>query len=242
MLNIAIVEDERDAAELLKAYLERYSREKGVPCRSVWFDNPINFLSKYNASFDLVLLDIELPDMNGMDAARKMREMDGSIALIFVTNMAQYAISGYEVDADDFVVKPVSYYDFVLKLDRVLKKITVKEEAKITVNNDGAVKYIAVKNVRYVEVIKHKLLYHTLDGNFEVRGTLKKAEPLLLENNFRKCNNYCLVNLLYVSGLKGYALTVSYGHGSNKADEIMVSHPRKKDFVKALNLYLGEKA
>lgn len=241
MLNIAIVEDEREAMETLKAYLERFSSERGIPCRPIWFDNPINFLSKYNSSYDLVLLDIELPDLNGMDAARKLREMDGGVALIFVTNMAQYAINGYEVDADDFVVKPVSYFDFAMKLDRVLKKIDVKSDAKIAVSNDGAVKYIAVKDIRYVEVIKHKLLYHTHDGSFEIRGTLKKAEPILLENNFVKCNNYCMVNLPYVSGVKGYVLTVSYGHGSKKFDELLISHPRKKEFVKALNRYLGEK-
>lgn len=241
MVNVAIVEDERGAMEVIESYLLRYSKEKQEEFHSVWFDNPINFLTNYNMNYELVLLDIELPDMNGMDVARKMREMDSTVTLIFVTNMAQYAISGYEVDADDFVVKPVSYHDFALKLERVLKKIKKKDDAKIILNYDGEVKFMPAKNVRFIEVIKHKLIYHTLDGNFEMRGSLKKIAPMLLENGFAKCNNYCLVNLRYVSGVKGYTLFVSFGGLQDGQDEILISHPRKKDFARALNDYLGEK-
>lgn len=243
MIKIAIVEDEKGAMEVIQAHLERYSKEHGLAYDLVWFDNPINFLMRYGSDFELIFLDIELPDLNGMDVAQKIREVDSGIALVFVTNMAQYAIKGYEVDADDFIVKPVAYHDFALKFDRVLKKISIKQdESKIAVNCEGMTKSIEIKTIRYVEVIKHKLIYHTIDEDFEVRGTLSKAESLLLEKNFIKCNKYCLVNLRYVSGIKGYTATVIYGRGKkDKVDEILVSHPRKKDFLKALNKYLGDR-
>lgn len=240
MIRIAMVEDETAAMESIQTYLDKFSKEKGLNCQLVWFDNPVDFLSKYDKDFDLVLMDIKLPDMNGMEAARKLREMDDSVALIFVTNMAQFAIKGYEVDAVDFIVKPVTYYDFALKFARVVKKIDASDEMKISVVNKGSAKYIAAKDVCFVEVIKHKLLYHTADGVYEVRGTLKKAEETLISNGFAKCNNYCLVNLRCVLGVKGYVLTVSTGHGAKEREEIMISHPRKKAFVTALNEFLRE--
>ena len=123
MLQVALVEDSGDAAETVKAYLDRLSAEKGLECRLVWFDNPVNFLEKYSVDYDIIMLDIQMPGMNGMDLARKIRERNATVPLIFITNMAQYAIKGYEVDASDFIVKPVSYFDFALKFERVVKKL-----------------------------------------------------------------------------------------------------------------------
>lgn len=234
MINVAIVEDEKNAAELLAGYLETYTRERSVGFHTVCFDNPITFLSNYKSNFDLVLMDIEMPDMNGMDAARKMRELDRAVTLIFVTNMAQFAIKGYEVDAFDFVVKPVSYFDFALKLSRAVERIRSRSEVKIPIAVDDAVKYVTPNDLMYVEVIKHRVIYHTTEGALESYGTLKKIEPVLLSADFAKCNNCYLVNLRYVTGIKGFSVTVG-------GDELQISHPKKKEFVKALNDYLGEK-
>ena len=144
ILNVAIIEDERSAMEELKECLDTYAKARRMECRVFWWENPIDFIEKYGSEFDLVLLDIELPDMNGMDVAGKLRAMDGEVALIFVTNMAQYAIRGYEVDADDFIVKPVSYFDFAMKLDRIMRRLRGKKEARIVASNDGVTKHIPV--------------------------------------------------------------------------------------------------
>lgn len=239
MLHVAIVDDDNKIADLLKSFLKQYTDDGKATFGVDWYANPVEFLSSYTNRYDLVFLDIELPEMNGMDVAHKMREMDTSVALIFVTNMRQYAINGYEVDADDFIVKPVTYYDFAMKLDRVLKKLEKKEEIKVTINVDGVVKYIPIDTIRYVEVCHHKLSYHTSEGTFETRGSLNKIEALFLENNFSRCNNYCLVNLRYVTGIEGHTLFVGYGRASNDTEQISISYPRKKEFVASLNRYLG---
>lgn len=239
VINVVIVEDESSAMEVLQTFLDRYTKEKQTEFNVVWFDNPVNFLANYKPNFDLILLDIELPEFNGMETARKIRDIDSSVALIFVTNMAQYAVSGYEVDADDFIVKPVSYHDFVLKLERVLKKINNKDDAKIAVAGDGEIRYLVLRDIRYVEVIKHKLIYHTIEKDFEVRGSLNKIESLCAENDFLQCNKYCIVNPRFVAGVHGHTLTMTYGRNfPGKYDELQISHPRRKDFVKSLNDYL----
>ncbi len=244
MLRVALIEDEPQAKDVMNAHLERYSREKNVPCQLVWFGNGLEFLAAYNKNFDVVLLDIKLPDINGMETARKLRAIDPDVALVFVTNMAQFAIKGYEVDAADFMVKPVSYYDFAMKFEHVLKHIDFDGDVKIKLMNKGEVKYLSARDVRYVEVIRHSLIFHTgVGGGYETRGTLKKLEEELTPAaGFVRCNNYCLVNLRYVTGITGYELYISSGVAANERETLMISHPRKKGFVTALNEYLREHA
>ena len=239
MVRIALIEDESDAMNTVKEYLEKYSSEAGTEYRMSWYTDPREFLAEYTANaFDLVFMDIKLPGMNGMTAAQKLRSIDSSVVLVFITNMAQFAIKGYEVDATDFMVKTLSYHDFSLKFARVLKKIKNNRDVTIAVTGKGTVKYIPAKEVVYVEVVKHQLYYHSPEGVYEVRGTMKKAEEDLGRLGFARCNNYCLVNLRYVTGVVGFDLTVSLG--GNSHETLVISHPRKKDFVKALNEYLGE--
>ena len=133
MLNIAIVEDDPQAAGLLTDYLDRYAQERGISCNSVIFNDAVDFLTGYKASFDLVFMDIELPGLDGMEAARRLREMDRSVILIFVTNMANFAVKGYEVDALDFIVKPVTYFPFSIKLDRAVKRLESRQERELVV-------------------------------------------------------------------------------------------------------------
>ena len=115
----------------------------------------------------------------------------------------------------------------------------MREVPKIAIKNEGMTRYIAINTIRYVEVFRHRLVYHTCDGSIEARGSLNKIEPLLTANNFERCNSCYLVNLKYVMGIEGYTLFVGYGQNSKKMDELSVSHPRKKDFIAALNKYLG---
>lgn len=232
MKNIAIVEDEQGAADLLISYLDRYSKASGEQFNAVRFADPIAFLENYKATFDIVFMDIEMPNMNGMEAAEKMRRVDSRTILIFVTNMAQYAVNGYAVDALDFIVKPVTYANFALKMRRAVERLKDSDEVKMTVNTENGVICVAASQIKYIEVYNHKLVYHLTDTNLTAYGQLKKAEKLLPKNSFCRCNNCFLVNLRYVTALKGYTVVLG-------GEELPVSHGKRKDFMKALADYLG---
>lgn len=137
MIEIAMVEDEAEAADLLRSYIDRYSKENEKMFAVTRYDSAIAFLTDYKPKFDLIFMDIELPDLNGMEASRKLREIDRTTALIFVTNMAQFAIKGYEVEALDFVVKPVSYYNFALKMQKAIDRIESNREREIHITLVG---------------------------------------------------------------------------------------------------------
>lgn len=134
MIRTVIVEDDDAAAELLAGYLDRYGGEHGETFSSVRYDNAVTFLEKYASDADIVFMDIEMEDLDGMKAAAKLRERDRSVTLIFVTNMAQFAIKGYEVDALDFIVKPVGYHDFAFRLKKAVARIRANEEKYVSVN------------------------------------------------------------------------------------------------------------
>lgn len=93
-IKVIIVEDEKDAADLLQQYLLRYGEAKSVEFDVRRYSDATSFLSNYNNSADLIFMDIELPDGDGMSAVAKIRERDNEVTVIFVTNMSQYAVKG----------------------------------------------------------------------------------------------------------------------------------------------------
>ena len=112
MAKIAVVEDNDAMREQLCGFIAQYARESGRQLDVTAFADGAEIVDPYRPGFDIIFLDIEMPTLGGMPTAERIRQVDPDVVLVFVTNMAQYAIRGYEVDALDFVLKPVSYYQF----------------------------------------------------------------------------------------------------------------------------------
>lgn len=108
MISVAIVEDNPTESENLCSLLKQYGDDASIEIKITKFDNGFKFLDGYKAVYDVVFLDIEMPEMDGMTVARKLRSFDRSIFIVFVTNMARYAIQGYEVDALDYFLGSVT--------------------------------------------------------------------------------------------------------------------------------------
>ena len=117
MISIAMVEDQEETAYELSTYLDRYAIEKGQEFSIIHFSNAEDFLKAFPGNFQLLLLDIQLPGLDGMSTAQEIRESGSDIPLIFITSLSQYAVRGYDVNALDFMVKPVGYYQFVMNHD-----------------------------------------------------------------------------------------------------------------------------
>lgn len=230
MLKVAIVEDEHKAAETLKSFFERYAAESGTEFQITEFPNAVVFLSGYRSGFDIVCMDIEMPHMNGMEAARKLREIDRQVVLIFVTNLSQYAIAGYEVEAMSYILKPMKYSGFKFTIKKALARCAQQSGNEIEIMGKGALIRLAVSAIRYVEIHDHSIVYHTEQGDYESYGTMKKVEHLLPPKQFFRCNSCYLVNLEHVKKIEGNNVWVG-------GEILQISRPRRKGFLEALHDY-----
>lgn len=230
-MNVAIIEDEPQEAALIKRFLERYSTETGERFEATAYGNAEAFLENYRPRFDIVFMDIELPGMNGIDASRRLRTLDSTVVLIFVTNMSQFAVCGYEVNAMDFVVKPISYGNFSLKLRRAAERVRENNKRRVAVYTPDGTRLIPVDSVKYVEVMDHKVVWHTTAGEFELCGSLKKIETELPKPDFVRCNNCYIVNLKYVETVKADSVIVD-------GKELAVSRMRRKELMQATAEFL----
>lgn len=232
MYRIAVVEDDGAISELIAGYIQRYAEEHGLEVSMVCFSNGMDFLEKYRANYDLVLMDIEMPVMDGMSTIKKLRAIDKNVLVVIITNLAQYAVNGYELGVFDFMVKPVGYYSLAMKLSRAFETLGTISRRQIWVPSRTGKKMIPADTLRYVEVMRHMLVFHTTTEEVHGSGTMKKVCELLEGLPFELCNQCYLVNLAYVSGINGNTVFVG-------EDELQISAPKKKNFLCALNNYLG---
>ena len=232
MYKIAIVEDEQNAANKLAEYLEKYADQYNIPISIDAFGDAMDFIDHYRPTYDIVFMDIEMPFMNGMDAARQLRQLDQQVVLIFVTNMVQYASKGYEVDALDYIIKPLRYGDF----ERRMKKAVTRRDndsQTIMVTHQSGVRRFLLREIRYIEVMGHKLLFHTESGVYNGSGTLLEVEETLKKHGFLRCKNCYLVNTKHIMAVEGLTLLLSDG------SKLSISRLRKKIFMSEMAENIG---
>ncbi len=232
MYHIAVVEDERRAAEEISDMVSRYFAERNIRINVSYFDSAESFLWKYKSDYDVVFMDIDLPGENGLEAARKMRKLDKTTVLVFVTNMAQFAVKGYEVDALDFIVKPVDYDSVAIKMMRVAERLKTRTEQGVSIMTPTGMRRLDISQIKYVEVLGHKVTYHTEDGDISATGSLKSVEQKFSDANFSRCNHCYLVNLRFVRGINGYSVKVGN-------EELPISRSRRKEFLTSVNNFFG---
>ena len=232
MIKIAIVEDEEKEAASLRALLDRYFAESGLEYSCAVFRDGVDFTDNYRADFDIVMMDIEMPLMDGLKTARKLREVDPAVTLIFVTNMANYAVKGYEVDAVGFIVKPVSYFALKMNMRKAVGRALGKRAVNLTVVTRAGVSVIPSDTLVYIEVRKHDLVYHTDTQTVCAHGSLKEVEAQLDADTFARCSNCYLVNLRFVRSLVGDTVVLA-------GAELPVSRGKKREFTEKLLNYVG---
>lgn len=233
MVKIIIVEDEDAEAALLETYIRKFEAENDEKFEIKRYQDGLEFIGDYNGDADIVFMDIKMKNVDGLEAARSMRKADTEAHLVFVTNMAQYAIKGYEVDALGFMVKPIRYFALSVQLKKALARRRSKLAEEMMIKTDeGVVKRFALSSVYFVEVIGHFLTYHTVDGDFRAYGQLSKLERELADKNFYRCQNSYLINLKYVTEIKANYVMV-------RDVEIPISRNKHKKMYDVMCKYLG---
>ena len=208
-MRVAIVDDESAEREKLRGYLQCYGTEKHIKMEIDGYENGDRLISEYRTVSDVVIFDIDMPGINGMDAARYIRKRDANVVILFVTNVAQYAINGYEVDAVDYIIKPIGYYDFLMKFQKAVRRLSQRQDHVVVAETLDGIQKMKVSDIRYVEVLAHYLIYHTACGNFKMRGSMKEHETELCAYNFTRVHKSYLVNLACIENIHGSTVTVA---------------------------------
>ena len=240
MYNVLIVEDDDEMARTLTESLSRYASEFGLDFNVTRCGNAVLFL-KNRRTYDLVLMDIDLPGINGMEAATLLRSYDTQTPLIFVTNLAQYAVRGYEVDALDFIVKPISYYNFSMRMDKAVRVMRRNERSRLQVKTRTGIRILPLRDIVYIEMVNHDLVYHLAgddpgDDNAEpmrVRGTLAKLEEEFEGGPFLRISKGCIVNMDHIRSIRDGMVHMSDG------TTLYASRSRRRPALETFADYLG---
>ena len=232
MIKIAIAEDDFAYAQQLRQYIEQFEKEYNRKLDVTFYADGEDLIKDYANQFEILLLDIEMPKLDGMTTARQIRERDTDVMILFITNMAQYAIHGYEVDAMDYILKPINYFPFSQRLERALERLQKRERHHIVIPVKGGTKKLD-NNICYIESQRHNLTIHTTEETYTIIGTMKEMEEKLSERHFFRCNKGYLVSLKYVDGIMDGCAVVNGEH-------LLISRGRKNEFLEALAEYMGE--
>lgn len=231
-MRVAIIDDEESVRVQIEKLIVDYCAKKDISVDCVRYAEAVSFLENYKVDCDVVFLDIKMPKLNGMNAAKRLRELDQNVIIIFITNLKQYAIRGYEVDAMGFIVKPIEEYNFTVLMEKVTRKVVSCKTNELTIKTTNGLRRLKVREVYYIEIIKHKLIYHTVFGDIEAWGSLATEQEKLPSDYFSRCNVCYLLNLLHVQSVDGDMVNIG-------GDSLKIARSRKKEFLADLARFGG---
>ena len=205
MLQIAVVDQNPHDAVItgtcIECFFDQFERE----CYHIKeYDNGIDLI-RSNDLYDIVFLDARLNGLDGIELAQHMRSKNEDTLLVFATDMEEYAVQGYKVDALDFIIKPVTQpkIDYALQtaIKRIPKKklLPMQKPASIVLQMPSETVQVSSDEIRYIEVKDHVLLFHTTIGEFRIYGRLGEMFRRLKRHPFVMFNRSNLVNLRFVS-------------------------------------------
>lgn len=208
---VAICDDEIIQREELKKQFADFKSSVGFMIRE--FTSGERLLDSYNNGYqyDIVLLDIKMFGMDGMNTARKIREIDRSVVIIFITNLSSYAIQGYDVNALSYILKPVTPEKFNEVMSEAVLEVQKNKQMIFSLEiNDNKILKMDAYEIVYVESYDHKVFFHMCNSKvIEGCNTMAEMELRLVPLDFLRIHKSYLVNMRYVSKIDKTDVTMS---------------------------------
>ena len=234
-MRIAICDDQREFLVKLKRYIKRYEEEHEIGISVAAFCNGKDLLSFYreNQNIDLIILDILMEGMDGMEVARELRKFGTHTKIAFMTSTDQYAIQGYLVNACRYWTKPITYSQFSREMDWICKQIEEEENLYFCEKNGVVTKKIYFSDIVYIETFKRKTMIHTVNDQIVTTKNMKAYESILDNGEFYRCHAAYIVNMNYIRQINGLEIILK------NQMSIYISKNKKKDFTKAFTRFVG---
>lgn len=234
-MRIAVVDNEEKEIQRYHELIQKYEEETAEKNRVFYFSSGFDLLENFPADLDCIFLDIDMPQLNGLETAHKIREKDEDVILIFVTNLPQFAIDGYKVQALDFLLKPFKYVDLKVELSKV-KRFTMKTKAEssLWISLKGESRKVDCSDITYIEIIHHDVIIHQNKGeDLRFRGSLSAIEEKLSTSSFVRIGSPFIVNLKYVEGISKNECLLFNGKF------LPIGRQYKQNLLAKLNAYLN---
>ena len=195
---IAICDDSDADRQYISNLVSRWGEDTGNTVHTSSFCSAENFLFQYaeKNDYDILLLDIEMGAMDGVSLAKRIREDNETVQIIFITGFPDYMEEGYEVSALHYLMKPIVEEKLHSVLDRAIKNI-VKTEKRLCVTFDRQTDYVLLNEIYYIEAQKQYVAIHAVGKVYRIKTSLSDTEKLL-DEYFFKCQRSFLVNLRYI--------------------------------------------
>ena len=202
MFSIIICDANQEQREELQHYLEDVCKELEILSKFIHFETGEQLLNSYTLDIDLVVLDIHLQGMDGMQTARRLREVDGDVDIIFISESRSYMQEGYEVGAKRYLTRPIHKDDLKKQIKQCIKEKLMKKEEYIWIKSGYSAYKIPVHNILYAETYGRKVNIHTKNKMYDTHISLAEIEGLINEKQFFRCHRGYLINLQYVEGIE----------------------------------------
>lgn len=234
MITFAVCDDEPCMLEEITEWVSGYMKGKSMECRVRCFTDGREIL-ECAEEFDVMLLDIQMAGLNGMETARQMRGRGFDGLVIFITILKECVFDSFEVEAFDYLIKPLEEIRFKRTMERIIKSIEEKPEKRILIRRGNELQLIPFAQVVYCEVLGRKIYLHQKAGDtIDYYARMEELEKCTAHHFFR-CHRSYLVNLDYVCGLREGLVLLSEG------SRIPVSRLREMELAQALLVHMKER-
>lgn len=208
-MKIAICDDEVLQLELLNHYVERWANEEDINYSVELFQSAESFHFQWleDSSYDVILLDIEMGELDGMQLSKLIREKDNRIQIIFITALTDYIHEGYDVDAINYLIKPISEEKLKESLNKAIGRRETNSKS-IFIESSGVIYRADEDSIMYMEIKDHQLYIYKKNKVITTRKTLKEMEETLSKDEFIKPHRSYMVGIKYIKKIDSKQITL----------------------------------
>lgn len=239
-INIALCDDEPESLTIIQAELYKSAEKLNIEIETYVYNNGnkiVDLICKDKEDFDILFLDIDMPDISGLEIARKLREKSSDIILIFISAHEQYVFESIEYNPFRYIRKSRIKKEVLLALKAAYARLEEMKDSYIVVKTEESEVRVKHSDIMYFETTARKVGIHLNDGEvFIVRKTIRGLSEELNDEHFIKVHSGCVVNARYIHKFSNRDITLDNG------EQLIVSRTRVKNVKMALMNYWGSKA
>lgn len=205
---IAICDDEQNQIEYITSIVASWSAHEGHGCEIRTFASAEAFLFEYeeDKAYDILLLDVEMKNINGIELAKCIRKDNNRAEIIFITSHFEFVGEGYEVDALHYLIKPISAEKLTQVLTKAAEKISV-EPPSVVISCEGETVKLYEADIRYVESFLHYIVIHTKDKEYKIKENISVFENRVSDDFYRIHRSY-LVSLKHITRISRTSVNI----------------------------------